>query len=213
LDRRRAGFRYAVTPDSPVADRRLARTESFRIAAVEIGAARQSECIGGREEAPHQRVGFCDIDDIDRAAPPARGRVRRIVILQSLEIRQKIGIAPAGLPPFIVFARMAAEIHHAVDRRTAAEYAAARHRQHPVIYVALRHRLVAPGQARIADGLRHHRRHVDRRVVIRRARFDQCDSDARFGGQPVGEHAAGGTGARDHVVEDIAHQPPNRVAM
>jgi hypothetical protein len=76
---------------------------------------------------------------------------------------------------------MAAEIDHAIDRRTSAEHAAARHRQHTVVDLALWHRLVAPRLARIADGFRHHRRHADRRVMIRRARFDQYDADASVG--------------------------------
>src|SRR6202011_6330435 len=49
----------------PAADRRLPRTESFGIAAIEIGAARQAEGIGGRGEAPDQRVGFGGIDDVE----------------------------------------------------------------------------------------------------------------------------------------------------
>ena len=72
----------------PAADRRLPRTESFRIAAIEIGAARQAEGIGGREEAPDQRIGFGDIDDVDRTAPFALRRVRGLVVLQAREIGQ-----------------------------------------------------------------------------------------------------------------------------
>src|SRR5271156_4712423 len=73
----------------PMADCRLPGAKSFRIAAVEIGAARQAEGIGSREEAPDQRIGLWYVDDVHGAAPRALRRVRGLVVLQSPEIRQK----------------------------------------------------------------------------------------------------------------------------
>src|SRR5271168_3467913 len=92
-----------------VANHGLPRAESFRIAGVEIGTAWQAERIGGREEAPHQRIGIWDIENIDRTAARSLRRVRSLVVLEPLEIRQQISVTPAGLLPFIIFARMTTE--------------------------------------------------------------------------------------------------------
>ncbi len=46
-------------------------------------------------------------------------------------------------------------------------------------------------------------------VIIFAARFKQQDTDITLRAQPISQHAAGGTGANDHIIEDLlAHRRP-----
>src|SRR5690606_29783423 len=63
-----------------------------------------------------------------------------------------------------------------------------------------RRRVVIPVDALAVDQLRQSRRHVDEGMPVARAGLEQQHAHAGVFAQPVGEHAAGGTGTDDDVV-------------
>ena len=65
----------------------------------------------------------------------------------------------------------------------------------------LRFRLVAPVGARIADAVKVADRDMDPDPVVLAARFEEQHRRIRVGRQPVRQHAAGGAGSGDDVVE------------
>ncbi len=101
----------------------------------------------------------------------------------------------------IVVARLAAHVDHAVDRRAAAEHAAARVIEGAAIQPGLGLGLEAPIGARIVLRIEIADRHMDPDVIVAAAGLEQQHADVGIGRQPVGEHAPGAAGADDDIVE------------
>src|SRR5690606_8951841 len=100
--------------------------------------------------------------------------------------------------PYIVIGGIAAGIDLRVDGGAAADDAGLGEAQNAVLHVALRH----GGPAPAGDPLCHFgeaRGHVEQRIAVAAAGFEQQHGDVGVFGQPVGEHAAGGSRAGDDV--------------
>ena len=146
--------------------------------------------------------------------PPVRHRQRTaravivvgaaLLVLRLLEIGQHVVIAPAdiaALTPAVVILVLAAHIKQAVDRARSAQHLAARLKHLASAKAGLRLGLVHPVDGFFLEQLAVADRHMDPDVGILRAGFQQQHRMLAVGGKPIGEHAAGRTGADDDVVE------------
>ena len=115
--------------------------------------------------------------------------------------------------PRVVVARLAAHVDHAVDARAAAQRLAARIQQVAAVQRGFGFGAVAPVGARIADAAQIAHGDVDPRVVVRRARFDEQHAARGIRAQTIGEQAARGARADDHVVEFGIAQVRTRVLL
>src|SRR6185369_14142943 len=123
--------------------------------------------------------------------------------LDGLEVGQNAAKSPAGVAhafPGVVVFGLPAHIHHAVDRARAAEHAAVNHRNSAAVAAGTALGAIAPGQLRVDQGLDEARGKVDERVIVAATRFEQADRLARVH-QAARQHASGGTGADDDIVE------------
>ncbi|MNZ74630.1 hypothetical protein D3C78_930830 [compost metagenome] len=130
--------------------------------------------------------------------------VAAMVLLALAEVRQHVGVGPALVAqrmPVVVVAVVATDVDHAVDRAAAAERLAARLVALATAQARLRHGMEGPVDVPGRQDRGDPQRGVDQRGGIFRAGFQQADADGRIGAQAVGQHAAGGTGANDDVVE------------
>ncbi len=197
----------------PAPDRRLARPEALRIGPVEIDAAAELQQLGRGQVVVDQRVVARDIDDIHLAADTVIGRVPPpLVVLGLLEVGQDLGVAPSlravRAGPVVEVARVAAEVDHAVDRTRSPDHPAARQGHAPAAGRRLWRGAVAPAQPGVPDRRRHRGRNTDLVGAVAAAGFHEADPHRRIGGEPVGEHAAGGPRADDDVVERVLRLRP-----
>src|SRR5436305_11863440 len=126
------------------------------------------------------------------------------LILGAPEVGQDVGEAPAGiaeLPPVIVILVLAANVKQAVDRARSTEHFAARLDDLPVVQLRLRLGFVEPIDLGIVEQLAVAERDVDPHVAVMAAGLEQQDAIPAGFGQAVGEHATGGAGADDNVIE------------
>src|SRR5690606_28618464 len=123
-----------------------------------------------------------------------------LVVLGLAEVRQDVGIAPAGVaevaPPVVVLA-LAANVKQPVDRGRPAEHLAARLRYAPVGGAGLRFARVEPVHRRIGEVLSVPERDVDPRVAVFSPRLEQQPGVAAGRTEAGRQHATGGSGA-DH---------------
>ena len=183
--------------------------------ALKSSRAGNAELLGGVAER---------VEDRPSAAAAARPAIRRprratrssprVVVLGLLEIGQHVVPAPAGiaeLAPAVVVGRLAAHVDHAVDRGAAAQHLAARIGERAAVEPGLG--LGLSSSSRCADcrcsrGSRPGYGSSDSCPCRRpRAAGRAC----RIGRQAVGEHAAGGAGADDDVVEFVHGLAPRRI--
>src|SRR6185437_8370100 len=135
------------------------------------------------------------------------------VALHAPVVGENVGIGPAviaELAPMVEIARVAARIHHAVDRGRAAQHLAARHAELAVIERRVGLALVIPVEFALERGRYESERHLDEELVVAPARFEQQDGDFRIGAQTVGEHAARRPRADNNVI--VMHVPALRPA-
>ena len=147
------------------------------------------------------------IGDRQWAVTAAIARIERAdAALAALEVRQHFGITPAGIAlccPVVVVASLAARAVEAIDRSRAAEGATLGRRDGPASRAFARLGLELPGVFRVVGQLDEAGRNVNEQVVVRRARFQQADRDARIGRQPIRQHAAGRTGTDDDEIKHL----------
>ena len=134
-----------------------------------------------------------------------------IVGLHLLEVRQAVGVGPlrqvvAG--PAVEVERVAADEHHAVDGRGAAQDLAARAVNSPPVHVGLRIGVVVPVVAVVVQRPVERGRDPDQESAVARARFEHEDLGSGILGQPRREHAARGAGADDDVVMGVLPHGP-----
>ena len=217
--RQRVGFDDEIGPAArlaQIADRRrpapaVLRREleiagAFLRRPVEIVVARIARLLRGVDERLAQRMRLADIGDRERPADAVQLVLAALLVLGAAEVRQHVVEAPAGiaeLPPVIVVRRLAAQIEQAVDRARAAQHLAARLDDLAVVELGLRLGLVEPVDPCVGEQLAVAERDVDPEVAIVAAGLQQQHAMAARGGQAVGQHAAGGTGADDDVVERV----------
>jgi hypothetical protein len=173
------------------------------VAAIEIVDRRDAGLRRRFAERLQQRPAHALPLDAAFAAGAMRSALAKAMILVLLEERQHVLPAPAGeseLAPMVVVAGLAAHVEHGIDRRRSADHLAARIRQAAAVEPLLRQRAVHPVGARIADGEKIADRDVVPDPVVAAARLEQEHSLVGIGGEPVGQQAAGRTGADDDVV-------------
>ena len=117
-----------------------------------------------------------------------------LVVLRLLEERQHripVPALAAKLAPVVVIRRIAAHIHHAVDRTGAAEHLAARQIQRAVVQCLLGRAVEHPVDARIGKCLGVADGNVDPRIAVANAGFQQQHPIAS-GLRKAGRHNAAG---------------------
>src|SRR5262249_37134973 len=167
---------------------------------------RELVLLAGVHPGAGQRVRVAQVGHPDRAVGAVAGRGEAFVAFGADEVLFDLGVGPAlaavfGRPFVVVLARAAGEDLR-VDRASAAEDLALGERYDPVVAVFLRHAGVSPvvfaaGQFRESGG------HVDERVAVAAAGFQQQDAHGGVFGQTRGQHAAGGAAAGDDVVVGV----------
>ena len=124
--------------------------------------------------------------------------------LGALEVGQHVGPRPAAaaeLRPGVVVGRLAADIEMAVDRARSAENLAPWEFYLAAIDVRTGRGLVAPVEALVVDRLVEAGRHLDPDVVVVAASLDHRDAVLARLGEAIGQYAARGTRAHDHIIE------------
>src|ERR1700746_3957141 len=124
LERRRAGSRNARAVD--------------HVAAVVVGIAWEPLGDSGLDKGVANLGVLAQRGDIERAAASPRVPAARFVMLGFYEVWQYRIVRPATvaeLRPGVVVERVAADVHHAVDRARAAEGLAARDRDRAAVEV------------------------------------------------------------------------------
>jgi hypothetical protein len=127
-----------------------------------------------------------------------------------LKIGQHVRIAPAAvaeLRPGVEVAGLAAVVVESVDGGRAAERLALLDRDHAARGAVARLGLELPSVFRVRDDLDEAAGNVEVDVVIGRACLQHADGVSFVGGETVGENAAGGARADDHVIEHICTLP------
>jgi hypothetical protein len=104
----------------------------------------------------------------------------------------------------IVIRRLAAQIKQAVDRTRPTQDLATRLDNLTVVELGLRLCLVEPVDPTVGKQLAVAQGYMDPEMAIMAAGFQQEDAMAARGRQAVCQHAAGGTGADDDVVERVS---------
>ena len=154
-------------------------------------------------KASHSSWVLAHVGDVQQAAGAAALVRLALEVLGLLEVRQDALVRPAAiaeLAPGVVVERLAADIEHAVDRRRAAERAAARARDAAAGHALLRLHLEVPVELVVVQKLGEAGRDVDPHRLVARARLEQQHLDGRILGQPVGQHAARRAAAHDDVI-------------
>ena len=195
----------------PLVDAEILTADAFLPGAVEVVVARHAEAPAGLEEDPVERVVGCGAVDAERPVGAVIGVAAGAVAFGPLEVGQNAFIVPAveaeRLPAVIVLA-VAAHVHHAVDRRRAAQHLAARPGDAASVEMGLGLGPVVPvDRAHEVDKPRH-QRNVDEGMARRAARLQQRHAVPGVGRKPVCHHAAGGAAADHHEIMLVRHPSP-----
>ena len=129
------------------------------------------------------------------------------------KVRQHVLIAPASralLLPLVEVQRVAAHVHHAVDRRRPTQHLAPRRMQPAPTQMRLRLGLVRPVVFRHVHWDRQRAGHLDQHRRVGTAVLQQQHRGRAVLRQPVRQDAPGRTSADDHVIIDLRHVSPQR---
>lgn len=206
-------------PAHPAALVDLEVAAAFVVATVEIldagDAGLRRRLLEGIEQLPGEPLAFYP--------PFAAGAVHFAgpgeMVLHPAEQRQQLSPAPARIAfghPLVVVAGLATHVDHAIDRGASSEHLAARVLQGTTVEPGDLVGVEAPVGTRVADAVEVADGNVDPGIVVRAAGFQQQDTVGRVGGKPVGQQAAGRSGANDEVVVGIqylGHGEPRLVIL
>ncbi len=188
-----------------VLDGALAVGHALLDRAVVIGIFGYAETDGSLHEGFAQRILPIHRRDGQIAVAPAK---RFIALadppLQPLEVGQDIRIAPAAiaeLRPGIEILTLAAVVDVAVDRGRSAQRLAARRVDAAPAGPRPRLLLIGPVDALHVERLDEAGRQVDVGMPILAARFEHADAGGGILAEAVGEHAARGARADNHIIE------------
>src|SRR5882724_2757631 len=192
--------------------RDLIDAEAFLLFGVEVFADSELRLARGLQiNLPHRIVGARS-GDMERATFAVIGAVEFGIVLRAFEVRQHVGIGPAGIAersPVIVVAFVAANVDHGVDRGRAAERLAARLIADPPVEARLRHRVEGPVVDLAADHQDHRARGIYDPIVAGAAGLEQGDRGLGIFGKPARHRTAAGAAA-DHDKINALHRahPP-----
>ena len=187
-----------------VARRGLKPAGAFLRRAVEVGIVGDAGLDRRLDEGRRQRIGVQHVGHRQRAAGAVIIIGAALLVFGLLEIGQHVVKAPAGvavLAPAIVILVLAANIEQAVDRTRSAQHLAARLKHLASVQPRLGLGLVHPVDGLFLEQLAVAERHVDPEIAVLRAGFQQQHRMPAVGAEAIGEHASGGAGADDDVIE------------
>ncbi len=156
-----------------------------------VGIRGMARLDAGLEEAS------IDVVEVERGRHPQRSLAAVIgpgaprVALRAPEVRQQVGIAPAGqalVAPTVVVAPVAAGVDHAVEDRRAAQGLAARIVDAAAVEGRLRLAPIAPVEGRVAEQEAVAGGHPHEQAVGAAARLDDQHSGGFILAQPGGQH-------------------------
>ncbi len=189
----------------------LDRGDAVRFAVVVVGIGGIAAPAGGGDHQLGQRARAARRGDVEQAAVAVIGPGSGLVVLGADEVGEDVVPAPAlaagFVAPAVVVGAVAANVEHRVHRARAAERAPARHVEAAALTARLGPARVVPVELRL-ELLGEGGRDLDLRRAVAAAGLDEEDLGAGVA-EPVGEHAAGRSGADDHVVV-VAHARSSR---
>src|SRR6185312_14144459 len=208
---RRMQERGRRTDAQALLDGALGVGDAFLDRAVVVGIAGNAEAHRTRHEGLAQRIPPVHRGDGEVTVAAAEGILALAdTPFEPLEVRQNVRIAPAAiahLRPGIEILALAAIIDMAVDGRRAAKRLAAWRIDAAAAGIGTGLLLVGPVDALHVESLDEARRQMDVGMPVARARFEHADRGICILTQSVGEHAAGRTGANDHIIERFHRSP------
>ena len=167
------------------------------------------ETHGARHERLAQRIAPIHRRDGQVAVAPAIGFIALAdAPLQPPEIGQNVRIAPAAiaeLRPGVEILALATVIDMAVDRRRTAERLAARRVDAAAAGPRARLLLIRPVDALHVERLDEAGRQMDVGMPVLAPCFEHTHAGACIFAQAIGEHAACGARADDHIIERFHH--------
>jgi hypothetical protein len=195
--------RRAAAPEA-VAGRELKISGTFLARAVEVVVSRDTELLTRGDKCVADVAAHAHVGNAQRTT----GAVERVgapfLILRAHEIRKHVFISPptvAQLSPVVVIPGLAANVQKTVDGAGPPQHLTPRPVDTAAVEARIRLGLVAPVGVRIVHRLEVAHRHVDPRVPVAPAGFEQQHTDRRIFAQAAGEHAAGGARTDDDVIE------------
>ena len=200
--RREIAVHRAAT--QPIAAVYLQRRRALGRIGVVIGDSRVPGLHTGFDEGIGNGVP-AELFDSDRAAATAPSGVSEPAILDLLEIREQVRIAPAraaGRAPFVVLRRMAANKYKAVDRARSAQDPAARPVKLVAMELSLRFGVGLPDVGFIVEQLADAERYAHPQPPVALAGLEQSHGVLAAFGESSSQHAAGRAGPDDDVIVD-----------
>jgi hypothetical protein len=185
------------------AHRQLIVADPFLLGAIEIGVSGKTRFLAAGGEGVVQLVAGAQIGDVERATGAVIIVGAALLVLGAAEIGQHVVIAPADaaeLAPVVEILFLAADINQAVDRGGAAQHLPARPGDAAPVEPRYRLGLELPGNLRVIDVAVEPGRNVDPEIAVLAAGLDHQNARAGIGREPVGQHAAGRTGADDDKI-------------
>ena len=185
------------------------------VAGVEIRNAPDAHFLGGLADRVENLPGQPRRLDPPAAASAVMFALAQEMILQPLEQRPHIVIAPAGqaeLAPVIVIGGLSPHRDHGVDGGGAADHLAAGIGKCPSVEPGLRLGFEHPVRTGIADRKEIADRYMKPDPVVVAAGLEDQHAVFRIRRQPVGHDAAGGARANHDIIEiafkPLRHHPP-----
>ena len=138
------------------------------------------------------------------AAGAVKLALTALVTFRTFEIGQDRTVIPSGrslLRPVVIVLALSANVQQSVDRTGAADDPPARPGDGTPSGAFSRLGRKEPGEALVVNGLEVADGQAQPKIAIPSAGFQHCDPHAGIRRQPIGEHAAGGAGSHDDVIE------------
>mmetsp|Transcript_23166 Transcript_23166/g.57224 ORF Transcript_23166/g.57224 Transcript_23166/m.57224 type:complete len:342 (+) Transcript_23166:1136-2161(+) len=198
-------------PALAVVGRLVKHAEAFLLRSILVVRVRVAELLARLEERQRQWVGRGGAMHVQRSAIAAEIVPAAVVGLHPPEVGQHLPVRPAlaaCLRPAIEVLRVSTDVDHPIDGGRPSQHLAAVVLHLPAAQPGLHLALEGPVVARAVDVFEHHRRHLQRQRTVRssdcvvlRAGLDQQHAVRRVAAEPIGQHAAGGARADNHVIK------------
>ena len=206
----RVEIRTGCAAAQPPSGIELGVGDAFSLSRIVVGVGGQTGFAAGLLEGARHGVVEIEPGDGDRASGAAAGGIAGAVVLDLLEEREQIGVAPAGATafgPLVVAARLAPDEEHPVDGAGTAEEPAVRPVELAVAEMGLTLGLVLPHEALVRQNLADPEGHTEPRVPIPPACLDQKDAQVRSFTEPARQRAARRSRADyDVVIGPVVHR-------
>src|SRR5262249_28397083 len=187
-----------------IADGILSPTEALLLLGVIVLRCRKARLFPGFNPRIENGVlGFCRLRP-ERSIASTPLTLAAFPRLTTAEVGQGLRIAPsrcAVARPTIVIVRMATRVSHHIDGRAATEHLSAHRLEASVVEIGFRFRLVSPIVHAMLVHLSHAERNGDKRIDVAAPSFKEKYARLWIFAKTMGEHAARGSAAHDHVIE------------